>query len=307
MTASNRHLSPEDSRAWTGGAVYTPKWVPWGTLPLSLDLWDIERTGVVTAPTAQQVVDRFARGQSLPGEVVQLDPATGGVNFVRDAFQNAGRQRANGADLGGQYQIQTQFGTFTVLSQWAYLNDFLVQSTIGSQSRHVVGQVSDILGGDGYYRWRGVSRLDWAWHNFDLNATWHYIGGFREIIQNGTGFGNDTHEHWTHPTNFIDGQLSYSLIFTPPVENAPVAGYSKGGKEVVTSKDGKAVESTAAYSMPCWQTILNNSTVTIGCNDIFGEDPPRQTGFFHGNSNGYPGFEYDNIGRFWYVELKKKF
>jgi hypothetical protein len=236
-----------------------------------------------------------------------VDPATGGANFVRTAFQNAGRQNARGADLGGQYQIQTQFGTFTVLSQWAYTDQFNFQATTESKGRNVIGQVSDILGGDGWYRWKGVSRADWAWHNFDLNATWHYLGGFREIIQNGTGVGNDLHEHWTHPTNFIDGQASYSLIFTPPVEQQPVAGYSKGGKEVVTSKDGKQVESTAAYSMPCWQTILNNSTVTLGCNDIFGQDPPRQTGFFHGNANGYPGFEYDNIGRFWYVELKKKF
>jgi hypothetical protein len=28
---------------------------------------------------------------------------------------------------------------------------------------------------------------------------------------------------------------------------------------------------------------------------------------FFANSNNYPGFQYDNIGRFWYVELKKKF
>jgi iron complex outermembrane receptor protein len=307
VTASNKNLQPEDSRAWTGGVVYTPKWVPWGTLTLSLDLWDIERTGVVTAPSAQEVVGRFQRGVLLPGEVVQVDPATGGANFVRTAYQNAGRQNARGADLGGQYQIQTQFGTFTALSQWAYTDEFVFQGTTESKGRNVIGQVSNIIGGDGWYRWRGISRLDWAWHNFDLNATWHYIGGFREIVQNGTGSGNDLHEHWTNPTNFIDGQASYSLIFTPPVEQQPVAGYSKGGKEVVTSKDGKAVETTAAYSMPCWKTILNNSTITLGCNDIFGQDPPRQTGFFHGNSNGYPGFEYDNIGRFWYVELKKKF
>jgi iron complex outermembrane receptor protein len=307
VSASNKHLQPEDSRTWTGGVVYTPKWVPWGTLTLSLDLWDIERTGVVTAPTAQEVVNRFQRGALLPGEVVEVDAATGGANFVRTAFQNAGRQNARGADLGGQYQIQTQFGTFTALSQWAYTDQFVFQATTESKGRDVIAQVSNILGGDGWYRWRGISRLDWAWHNFDLNATWHYIGGFREIVQNGTGSGNDLHEHWTNPTNFIDGQASYSLIFTPPVEQAPVAGYSKGGKEVVTSKDGKQVESTAAYSMPCWKTILNNSTITIGCNDIFGQDPPRQTGFFHGNANGYPGFEYDNIGRFWYLELKKKF
>jgi iron complex outermembrane receptor protein len=307
VSASNKHLQPEDSRTWTGGVVYTPKWIPWGTLTLSLDLWDIERRGVVTAPTAQEVVNRSQRGALLPGEVVQIDPATGGANFVRTAYQNAGRQNARGADLGGQYQIQTQLGTFTALSQWAYTDQFVFQSTTESKGRNVIAQVSNILGGDGWYRWKGISRLDWTWHSFDLNATWHYMGGFREIIQNNTSTGNGLHEHWTNPTNFIDGQASYSLIFTPPVEQQPVAGYSKGGKEVVSSKDGKAVESTAAYSMPCWKTILNNTTITLGCNDIFGQDPPRQTGFFHGNANGYPGFEYDNIGRFWYVELKKKF
>ena len=312
--ASNPTLQPEDSRAWTGGVVYTPKWVPWGSLTMSIDLWGIDRRGVVTAPPSQEVVNRFYTNSLLPGEVVETDPANGAINFVRTAFQNAGRQNARGADLGLQYQIQSQFGTFTLLSQFAYLDGFVFQPTTESKTRHVEGQVSDNLGGDGWYRWRGITRLDWAWHNFDLNATWHYIGGFRELIKNDSGaqafnggFPNLVHEHWTNPTNFIDVQAGYDLIFTPPVESAPVAGYSKGGKEVVTSKDGKAIESTAAYSMPCWKTIINNSTITVGCNNVFGQDPPDMYGIFFGNSNNYPGFEYDNIGRFWYVELKKKF
>jgi hypothetical protein len=39
-----------------------------------------------------------------------------------------------------------------------------------------------------------------------------------------------------HPTWFNDAQLSYTLIFTPPVEAAPVPGYPKGGKEVVSKE-----------------------------------------------------------------------
>src|SRR4029077_18997346 len=117
-----------------------------------------------------------------PGEVVEIDPATGGASFVRTAFQNAGRQNARGADLGAQYQIQTQFGTFTLLSQWAYLDQFVFQPTTESFGRNVIAQVSNTLNGDGWYRWRGVSRLDCAWHNFDVNATWHCVVGFREII-----------------------------------------------------------------------------------------------------------------------------
>ncbi|HJT81322.1 MAG TPA: TonB-dependent receptor [Chthoniobacterales bacterium] len=309
--SSNPNLQPEDSRAWTGGVVWTPKFLPdhgWGTLTVSLDLWDIERSGVVTAPTSQQVVNRFVRGTLLPGEEVQVDDASGSVNFVRTAFQNAGRQNIRGADLGGQYQMQTQFGTFTALSQWAYIDQYIFQPTAESQAKNIVAFVTSNLNGDGVVRWKGTSRLDWTWHNFDLNMTWRYIGGFREAIKlPAAGTVGVTHLHWTNPTNFIDGQASYSLIFTPPVEAAPVAGYSKGGKEVVTSKDGKAIESTAAYSMPCWKTLLNNSTITVGCNNIFGQDPPQMFGIFFANANNYPGFQYDNIGRFWYVELKKKF
>jgi outer membrane receptor protein involved in Fe transport len=59
--------------------------------------------------------------------------------------------------------------------------------------------------------------------------------------------------------------------------------------------------------MPCWQTILNNSTITVGVNNIFGEDPPPSIGFELGNSTGYPGSSYDNLGRFVYVRLIKKF
>jgi hypothetical protein len=27
--------------------------------------------------------------------------------------------------------------------------------------------------------------------------------------------------------------------------------------------------------MPCWENILNNTTLTVGVTDIFGEDPPH--------------------------------
>src|SRR5438270_21184 len=47
LISSNPGLQPEDSRSFSGGVVYSPKYVP--GLNLSVDFWDIERTGVVTA------------------------------------------------------------------------------------------------------------------------------------------------------------------------------------------------------------------------------------------------------------------
>ena len=107
-----------------------------------------------------------------------------------------------------------------------------------------------------------------------------------------------------HPTNFIDAQVSYTIIFTPPVEAAPVRGYSKGGKELV----GEEKETPPTpYVMPCWKIILNNTTLTVGVTNIFDQEPPHSFGFEFGNQIGYPGSLYDNIGRFWYVRMIKKF
>ena len=103
----------------------------------------------------------------------------------------------------------------------------------------------------------------------------------------------------------MDGQASYTLVFTQPVEEHPVAGYSKDGKQVKSGKDKEVVEQAAG--MPCWKTLLNNTTYTIGCNNMLGADPPKAFGFQHGNASNYPGGLYDNLGRFWYVELVKKF
>jgi hypothetical protein len=112
-------------------------------------------------------------------------------------------------------------------------------------------------------------------------------------------------EHWIRPVWFMDGQASYNLVFTQPVEQHPVAGYSKDGKEMKSGKDKEVVEQ--ATGRPCWKTLLNNTTFTVGCNNMLGADPPKAFGTFKGNSNNYPGGLYDNLGRFWYVELVKRF
>jgi hypothetical protein len=112
------------------------------------------------------------------------------------------------------------------------------------------------------------------------------------------------------PDRFFDGQLSYDFAFVPPVENQPVAGYSKDARDVTPGKDGKTTESavrqTVSIALPLWKQVLNGTAITIGCNDIFGTDSPKAHGFGD-NSTGYPGFIYDATGRFVYLSLTKKF
>jgi iron complex outermembrane recepter protein len=317
-------LHPEHDRAWTGGLVYTPKWIPpkWGTLTLTVDFWDVERSGVAMFLSPSVIVSGYNRG-IFPGIVSPAEPTAttgpaalfdpeGGYAGVTSPYLNGGRMRANGVDLGAQYQVETPYGTFTALSRWTYLNEFVFNFP-GDRPWQVAGRTNndwfagsffgDVTSGDAWFKWKGITNLDWTWHNWDLNWTLHVVDGFWEQIY-AKQFDGFWKQHWVHWTYFTDAQLSYSLIFTPPVEAAPVPGYSKGGKEVV----GKEKEAPPVpYAMPCWKNILNNTTITVGVNNIFGEDPPVMFGFELGNSVAYPGSTYDNLGRFWYVRMIKKF
>ncbi len=307
VVTSSPNLQPEDSRSFTAGIVWTPKFVP--GLTLSVDVWDTERTGVVTQSVLSDVLDRELAGAAgtgqglLPGEIVQRGLA-GTLLRVFTPFINSGSLKANGIDLGLQYVYPTSFGTFTSLTNVTWLNSFQFASAPGgTEAELAAGPVPGASADDAYLRWRGIHRLDWAWNGIDLIGTVRYTDGFHDHKPNGL-------IHYVQQTWFFDGQLSYDFTFVAPVENQPVAGYSKDAKDMSRGKDGKATESavsqTATYGLPIWQRVLNGTTITIGCDDIFGQDPPRVFDF-QNNANGYPGTIYDSTGRFVYVQLTKKF
>jgi iron complex outermembrane recepter protein len=296
-------LQPEDSVSFSGGVVWTPKFVP--GLTFSVDIWDTERSGTVTQSSIPGVLSREQFGGLLPGEIVERDPA-GFISRIFVPFVNSGKLQANGIDLGLQYVYPTSFGTFTSLTQVTWLNSFSVQIAPGGKTSELAGvAVASVAStaDDGYLRWRGIHRLDWAWNGWDLIGTVRYLDGFKDL----KGFGQN---HYVSQTWTFDGQLSYDFTFVAPVENQPVAGYSKDAKDTSMGKDGKPAESsmsqTSSYGLPIWQRVLNGTTITLGCDNIFGQDPPVAFGF-GGNATKYPGFLYDATGRFVYVQLTKKF
>jgi iron complex outermembrane receptor protein len=299
LISSNPKLQPEDSRSFSGGFVYTPKYVP--GLNLSVDFWDIERTGVVTAPLAQQVLDGTAPG------TVERD-AGGFITRILLANENLGAQEARGFDFGLQYQRPLPWGTLTSTTQVTYLDEFIFQGFIfrefGPDNGNLAGRTTDPgASNEGWYKWKGTSSLDWAWKGFDLFTIVHYTDGFHEFTPN-------LHQHWVHQTFFFDVQASYDFTSLLPVETNPVPGYSKGEKEVVRGKDGapteKATAQTSNYSRSVLDHLLRGTVITIGCNDVFGQDPPKAFGE-GGNAVGYPGFTYDATGRFVYGRITKKF
>jgi iron complex outermembrane recepter protein len=290
--SSNPNLSPEDSRNFSAGIVYTPKFI--SGLTVAVDLFGIERHDVVAPPDPQAVVKRDTRGRSLPGEVVIYAPDNTFLQ-INAPFENEGQERATGADFGLQYEVGTSYGVFTSLVQATYLESFRIADTPTAPALEHRSQ------GD-FLKWKGRARFSWDWKGFDLSTTIIYTDGSHEIVRLGPMFPDGKKEHWIHQTFFFDVQASYDFRYAAPVEAEPVAGYSKGEKETSVVSDGTGTLAQTNFNLPVWKKCLNNTTITIGCNDVFGQDPP----FAFGSSVNYPG-SYDAVGRFVYVSLKKEF
>ena len=112
----NKNLVPEHDRTWTGGFVYTPKWIPpqWGSLTFTVDFWDIERTGLVGGVAPQLIIDEFVAqgGMGLgsvkiitgtlppkPGQSAVLFDPEGNFAGVASPLLNGGKQDSRGVDL----------------------------------------------------------------------------------------------------------------------------------------------------------------------------------------------------------------
>jgi hypothetical protein len=105
----------------------------------------------------------------------------------------------------------------------------------------------------------------------------------------------------------LDVIESYTFNLPPPAP-APVPGLAKDGGKDMMMKDGKEKNvmraSTAEYN-PCGlRAWLNNTTLTLGLQNVFDHDPPFVAGSFE---NGYDESLTTIKGRFWYVQLKKRF
>ena len=87
----------------------------------------------------------------------------------------------------------------------------------------------------------------------------------------------------------------------------PVPGYAKDEGKNVETTDGKGKNimpvSTAEYSLG-WRAWLNNTTITLGMNNVFDQDPPFVDGTFQ---DGYDPRQANIKGRTWYLALKKDF
>jgi iron complex outermembrane receptor protein len=312
LQAGNPLLKPEVAYEWSYGAVYSPKRI--AGLTLSADFWHIDLRSLASFVDPQFILD-FEN--SFPG-LVSRDPTTGAITEIINPSLNLTRAIVEGLDYEGIYILDSSifgrgdFGKFTFTLNGTYLSRFEFQPTPVSKR---IGLSGEFVSGFSFTGSLPHTRAfvsafydgpanTWL-AGFDTGATVHYTGQYQDdnILLIGNGLKPRKVREWTT----LDLIASYTFNLPSP-GTAQVPGSTKDGGKNVKMPDGKEKNvlpvSTAQYN-PCgWRAWLNGTTLTLGMQNVFDSDPPFVAGAFE---NNYDESIADVRGRFWYVQLKKRF
>ena len=334
----NRFLQPEIAYEYTYGGVLTPGkwWSPLQGLTLSADFIHIDIRGFTTSIDPQFLINHSTPVGGVGAEAIQSIGASqviraGGpgtpITLLLTPFQNLGKEVLSAWDFEVVEIFETQrlghgdWGTFTATWNETYMADVDVQAVPNGKRFTVVGKFGGgfqgVNGGGSFThnRWYASLFYDgpsgtWA-QGIDAGGVVHYVGqywdnrSFQFIAANGPG---GTLTRKVNDWVTLDLIINYTFNLPPPAAQNEVAGYAKDGGKNVKMKDGKEKNvmpvSTAEYN-PCgWRAWLNNTTITLGVDNVFDFEPPFVAAAFE---NGFDEQTANPKGRVWYVAIKKRF
>jgi iron complex outermembrane receptor protein len=320
----NPNLQPEVAYEWSYGAVYSPKWLK--GLTLSADWWHIDMRSITSLLGFQFIVDNDISG------LVFRDPSPspgepGRINLVIDPNRNLTGAIFEGLDYEATYILDSSifghgdFGRLTATLNGTWLSRAELQIAPDTKRFGIAGEVIppgfSLTGSLPWHRANLSLFYDgpadtWL-AGLDVGAVVRYTGQYEDNNVSLTfspkpqmprsGFApwraRKVREWIT-----LDLIASYTFNLPPPAP-VPVPGFAKDGGKNFKMKDGKEKSvmpvSTAEYN-PCgWRGWLNNTTISLGMQNVFDKDPPFVA------AGGYDASIATIKGRLWYVQLKKKF
>jgi iron complex outermembrane receptor protein len=329
----NPNLQPEVAYEWSYGVVYSPKWIK--GLTLNADWWHIDMRSITALLGTQFIIDN-----NIPGLVVRGPPVIPGkpgpIILVIDPNDNLTGAIFEGLDYEAIYTLDSaifghgDFGRLTATLNGTWLSRAELQIQSSTKRFGIAGEVIPpdftLTGSLPWSRANASLFYDGAadtWmRGVDVGAVVHYTGQYEDdnLSLTPNPFTGEPSKPQTPRSGFrswrarkvrewttLDLISSYTFNLPPPAA-AQVPGFAKDGGKNVKMKDGKEKNvfpvSTAEYGCSNWKWWLNNTTITLGMQNVFDSDPPFVAG---AAENGYDESIATIKGRFWYAQLKKRF
>ena len=323
-TLGNPNLQPEVAYEWSYGAVYSPKWIK--GLTLSADWWHIDMRSITSLLGFQFIVNN-----DIPGLVIRGPPTNPGepgrILVVIDPNKNLSGAIFEGLDYEATYILDSSifghgdFGRLTATVNGTWLSRAELQILPDSKRFGIAGEV--IPPGftlTGSLPWNRANfslfydgPADTWMQGLDVGAVVHYTGQYEDDNVSLTGSSKPQMPRsgfYSWRARKIREWITLDLIASytfnlPPPTSAPVPGLAKDGGKNIKLKEAKEKNvipvSTAEYNLCGWRAWLNNTTISVGMQNVFDEDPPFVA------ASGYDVSLATIKGRFWYVQLKKRF
>ena len=319
LDSGNPMLRPETAYEWFYGIVYSPKWLK--GLTVSADWWHIDLRSLIifnfidpqfiverNPPPAPPAVQNgplvFRAPSGIPGVV-------GPVTSVINPNDNDASAVFEGLDYEATYILESSifghgdFGTLTATVNGTWLSRAEFQPCPNCKRIGIAGLI--ILGNSFPWNRANFSLYydgppDTWMQGLDAGAVVHWISQYNDENPSNVSIRDRNIAAWTT----LDLILNYRFNLPPPAPG-PVPGVANDGSNdaKVNDREKNVVPvSTAKYNRCGWRAWLNNTTISLGIQNVLDEDPPFAAGSFE---NGYDESLATIKGRFWYVQVKKRF
>ncbi|WP_313345752.1 TonB-dependent receptor [Stenotrophomonas sp.] len=273
LSGSNEELTPETSKTWTVGLVYSPNFVQ--GLDISLDWWKIRINNVIAAESVTSILNQcYVLNNANACNRFVRDADSGQVVDVTRTLINGGYQETAGYDLGVKYRLpELSFGNILIDWKTTYV-DYLEYKR-DNEDQTAVEQHTGWGTGDwgANFRVRSNLNVDWSYGNFGVNWGVRYYSGLKEEC----AYDIDGGPECNNPSF----QSAYTLAI--PVRNTGSNTFH---------------DLQVRYNTP-W-----DATISAGANNVFNHEGPVMYSQPNSSFSYYGGFD---IGRFYYLKYTQKF
>ena len=279
VRSGNKDLKPEEADNATVGFVYQPTFIPreFGALTFTTDFWSIREKGVIgiLGGFNQIAYDWLLRQNGSSNPNVVRDPpvgsaTVGNIAYINDVYANLQPRVVQGIDFSLDYDLDdTPWGDFGLSVNVAKLTKY-DQSPSPIEAELQQASAAGKLPGITIFSAGNQIKMD-GFPEFRGTAsfTWRKDGWGAGAFVNYVGEVYDT-----GPSQ-VNGQ------YFPVKEWTTVSFYGQ-----YAFKDG----------------LFDGSTVRVGVRNAFDKDPPVASSNF-----GYLGALHNATGRYWYMNLSKRF